>query len=116
MAAWLHPLGTSANSVLETTFLVANLAVITSFLVFVAYSKHLHIFLAPVNVAASRRPRALGGLDKTPSMDMDEVTEDTVFGVGHVGEFTWKQMLDFATCTSAAGASPRARPGRPASP
>ncbi len=32
-------------------------------------------------------------------MDMENVTEDTVFGVGHVGEFTWKQMLDFATCT-----------------
>jgi Fe-S oxidoreductase len=99
VASWLAPLGTTANSAIETTFLILNIAVIASFLVFVSYSKHLHIFLAPVNVASSRRPRALGGLDKTPDMDMENVTEDTVFGVGHVGEFTWKQMLDFATCT-----------------
>jgi Fe-S oxidoreductase len=32
-------------------------------------------------------------------MDMENVTEDTVFGVGEVGHFSWKQMLDFATCT-----------------
>ena len=99
VGTWLRPLGTGTCSVIETTFLLLNIAVIMTFLVFVAYSKHLHIFMAPINVAASRRPRALGGLDKTPDMDMENVTEDTVFGVGHVGEFTWKQMLDFATCT-----------------
>ena len=55
--------------------------------------------LAPINVAFSRRPRALGALDKTPDMDMENVDEDTVFGVGEVGHFSWKQMLDFATCT-----------------
>ena len=116
---WLHPLGAGTASDLETTFLVLNIAVIMTFLVFVAYSKHLHIFLAPVNVAASRRPRALGGLDKTPDMDMENVTEDTVFGVGHVGEFTWKQMLDFATCTECGrcqSACPAWATGKPLSP
>ncbi len=99
VAKVLHPLGTGVNSVLETVFLIANVAVIAGFMVFVSYSKHLHIFLAPVNVGTSRRPRALGGLDKTPDMDMENVTEDTVFGVGKIEDFTWKQMLDFATCT-----------------
>jgi len=99
VAIWLHPLGTGVNSVLEAVFLIANVAVITGFLVFVSYSKHLHIFLAPINVGVSRRPRALGGLDKTPDMDMEHVTEDTVFGAGKIEDFTWKQMLDFATCT-----------------
>ena len=99
VAKLLHPLGTGVNSVLETVFLLANVAVIAGFLVFVSYSKHLHIFLAPINVGTSRRPRALGGLDKTPDMDMENVTEDTVFGVGKIEDFTWKQMLDFATCT-----------------
>ena len=55
--------------------------------------------MAPINVAFSRRPRALGALDNTPDMDMENVDEDTVFGVGQIGHFTWKQMLDFATCT-----------------
>jgi Fe-S oxidoreductase len=99
VAKILAPLGTGVNSVIETVALIANIAVITGFLVFVSYSKHLHIFLAPINVGTSRRPRALGGLDKTPDMDMENVTEDTVFGVGKIEDFTWKQMLDFATCT-----------------
>ena len=99
VAKWLAPLGTGVNSVLETTFLVLNIAVIAGFMVFISYSKHLHIFMAPINVAFSRRPRALGALNKTPDMDMENIDEDTVFGVGEVGHFSWKQMLDFATCT-----------------
>jgi Fe-S oxidoreductase len=119
VASWLAPLGTSANSAIETTFLLLNIAVIASFLVFVSYSKHLHIFIAPINVASSRRPRALGALDKTPDMDMEHVSEDTVFGVGHVGEFTWKQMLDFATCTECGRCQsqcPAWNTGKPLSP
>jgi Fe-S oxidoreductase len=95
----LHPLGSGVNSVLATVFLILNIAVISGFIVFIAYSKHLHIFIAPINVAFSRRPRALGALGSTPDMDMENVSEDTVFGVGEIGQFTWKQMLDFATCT-----------------
>jgi Fe-S oxidoreductase len=119
VASWLHPLGTGANSVLEAVFLLANVAVIAGFLVFVSYSKHLHIFLAPVNVAFSRRPRALGALDKTPDMDMENVTEDTVFGAGKIEDFTWKQMLDFATCTECGrcqSVCPAWTTGKPLSP
>jgi Fe-S oxidoreductase len=119
VATWLRPLGTGVNSVLEVVFLLANVGVISGFLVFVSYSKHLHIFLAPINVGASRRPRALGGLDKTPNMDMEHVTEDTVFGVGHVDDFTWKQMLDFATCTECGrcqSVCPAWTTGKPLSP
>jgi Fe-S oxidoreductase len=99
VASWLHPLGSGVNAVLATVFLILNIAIISGFIVFIAYSKHLHIFIAPINVAFSRRPRALGALGNTPDMDMENVDEDTVFGVGEVGHFTWKQMLDFATCT-----------------
>jgi Fe-S oxidoreductase len=119
VASWLAPLGQGVNSFLESLFLILNVAVIAGFLVFVSYSKHLHIFLAPINVAASRRPRALGGLDKTPNMDMDVVTEDTVFGVGKVEDFTWKQMLDFATCTECGrcqSVCPAWTTGKPLSP
>ncbi|MDE3044249.1 MAG: (Fe-S)-binding protein [Acidobacteriota bacterium] len=119
VAAMLAPLGVGVNSVLEVVFLLANVAVIAGFMVFVSYSKHLHIFLAPINVGLSRRPRALGGLDKTPNMNMDEVTEDTVFGVGKVDDFTWKQMLDFATCTECGrcqSVCPAWTTGKPLSP
>jgi Fe-S oxidoreductase len=99
LANLLAPLGSGVNSVLATVFLILNVAIISGFIVFVSYSKHLHIFIAPINVAFSRRPRALGALYSTPDMDMENVDEDTVFGVGEIGHFTWKQMLDFATCT-----------------
>ncbi len=119
VASWLHPLGAGVNSVLEAVFVLANVGVIAGFLVFVSYSKHLHIFLAPVNIAFSRRPRALGGLDKTPDMDMENVTEDTVFGVGKMEDFTWKQMLDFSTCTECGrcqSVCPAWTTGKPLSP
>jgi Fe-S oxidoreductase len=78
---------------------ILNIAVVMSFLVFLSYSKHLHIFLAPITVATSRRPRALGPLYNTPDMDMENVSEDTVFGAGHIEDLSWKQLLDTLTCT-----------------
>ncbi len=119
VADWLAPLGVHTNAILEAVFILLNIGVITGFLVFVSYSKHLHIFLAPLNVAFSRRPRALGGLDKTPGMDMENVTEDTVFGVGKIEDFTWKQMLDFSTCTECGrcqSVCPAWNTGKPLSP
>ena len=95
----LRPLGLSANQTLETVFLDLNVIVIVSFLVFVVYSKHLHIFMAPLNVAFSRQPTRLGALDKTPEIDIETMDEDTIFGAGKIEHFTWKQLLDLVTCT-----------------
>jgi Fe-S oxidoreductase len=121
VASWLHPLGTGVNSVIETVALLANIAIITSFLVFVAYSKHLHIFLAPINVATSRRPRALGALATTPDMTMEDVGEEdeVVFGAGRVEDLSWKQLLDLATCTECGRCQsqcPAWNTGKPLSP
>jgi Fe-S oxidoreductase len=91
------PHGTALN--LETVFVDLNIAVIMGFAVFLVYSKHLHIVMAPFNVAFSRRPRALGPLGTTPEIDPETMTEDTIFGAGRIEHFTWKQMLDFVTCT-----------------
>ncbi len=101
---WLAPLGYGVNSVLEVVFLLAQLAVVLVFLVIVVYSKHLHIFLAPVNVLFSRRPNALGALEPMRSngkvLDFEEADPDTdVFGLGKIEDFTWKGLLDMATCT-----------------
>jgi Fe-S oxidoreductase len=104
VGGWLAPLGTGANSVLETTFILLQLAVVLGFLVFLTYSKHLHIFLAPVNVLFSRRPDALRGLPPMRSngtvLDFEEADPDTdVFGLGKIEDFSWKGLLDMATCT-----------------
>ena len=84
---------------LETVFIILNIAIVMGFLVFLSYSKHLHIVMAPINVATSRRPRALGALYNTPDMDMENISEDTVFGAGHIEDLSWKQLLDTFTCT-----------------
>ena len=55
-------LSPSTLRLLDEGFLLAHLAVVLGFLVLVMYSKHLHIFTAPFNVAFSRRPKALGPL------------------------------------------------------
>jgi Fe-S oxidoreductase len=101
---WLAPLGRTANKALETTFILAQLAVILGFLVFVTYSKHLHIGLAPLNVLFSRRPNGLRALQPMRSggkvLDFEEADPDTdIFGRGKIEDFTWKGMLDMATCT-----------------
>ena len=101
---WLAPLGYGVNSVLEVVFLLAQVAVVLVFLVIVVYSKHLHIFLAPVNVLFSRRPNALGPLEPMRSngkvLDFEEADPDTdVFGLGKIEDFTWKGLLDMGTCT-----------------
>jgi Fe-S oxidoreductase len=68
-----------------------------------------HRFTAWPNIWFKRRADgrpALGGL--LPMMaggkpidfaDIDDLDEDTAFGVGQVEEFTWKGLLDFTTCT-----------------
>jgi Fe-S oxidoreductase len=104
VAHWLAPLGYGVNSVLEVVFLLAQVAVVLAFLVIVVYSKHLHIFLAPVNVLFSRRPNALGALEPMRSngkvLDFEEADPDTdVFGRGKIEDFTWKGLLDMGTCT-----------------
>jgi Fe-S oxidoreductase len=101
---WLHPLGSGVNSVLEVVFLLGQIAVVMAFAVIVVYSKHLHIALAPLNVLFSRRPNALGPLEPMRSngkvLDFEEADPDTdVFGLGKIEDFTWKGLLDMATCT-----------------
>ncbi len=102
----LEPLGTHANEVLEGVGLLIHIGVMLVFLIFVLNSKHLHIFIAPLNVVFGRRPVALGAMK--PMMNegkpldfenLDDMDEDTVMGVGNVEDFSWKGLLDFATCT-----------------
>src|SRR5512135_49728 len=112
-------LSDDANHAIETTFLLLNIAVIMGFLVLVTYSKHLHIFLAPVNVATKREPVALGALGTTPVIDVENMDEDFSIGAGKVEDFSWKAMLDFATCTECGRCQsqcPAWNTGKPLSP
>jgi Fe-S oxidoreductase len=101
---WLSPLSHGANMAIETTFILLQLAVILGFGVFVTYSKHLHIALAPLNVLFSRRPNGMRDLQPMRSngkvLDFEEADPDNdIFGLGKVEDLTWKGMLDLGTCT-----------------
>jgi Fe-S oxidoreductase len=122
----LEPLGADTNEVLETVGVLGQIGVILAFLVLVVYSKHLHIFLAPLNVLTKREPQALGPLlpimvgDKPVDFEnIDELDEDTPFGRGRIEDFTWKGMLDMATCTECGRCQdqcPAWNTGKPLSP
>lgn len=119
VASWIRGLGTTANKAIEVVFLELNIAVIMGFLVFVTYSKHLHIFTAPLNVIFSRRPKGLGALGTTPNMDPEQLSEEDVFGAGQIEHLTWKQNLDLATCTECGRCQeqcPAWNTGKPLSP
>ncbi|MDQ1730097.1 MAG: hypothetical protein QOK10_256 [Pseudonocardiales bacterium] len=121
-------LGSGAyNAGLSTIFLLAQVAVVLSFLIIVTYSKHLHIATAPINVYFKRLPRALGALLPATDdagkpidfMDVENLSEDTIFGKGKIEDFTWKGYLDFATCTECGRCQsqcPAWNTGKPLSP
>jgi Fe-S oxidoreductase len=99
-------------------FVLSHIAVITGFLVLVMYSKHLHIFSAPFNVAFSRRPDGLGPL-ATIKIDPEQMSEEDVFGAGKIEDFKWKQLLDLVTCTECGRCQdqcPAWNTGKPLSP
>jgi Fe-S oxidoreductase len=123
MGALMQPLGATANEWIETIALLVHIAVALIFLVIVLHSKHLHIFLAPINVTFKRLPDGLGQLlpveaDGKP-IDFENPPDDATFGRGKIEDFTWKGMLDFATCTECGRCQsqcPAWNTGKPLSP
>ena len=103
IASLMEPLGTHTLEILEFLGVILHISVILGFLLIVLYSKHLHIGLAPINVAFSRLPNGLGPLLPMYSggkpIDFEDPADDATFGVGRIEDFTWKDTLDFATCT-----------------
>ena len=99
----LEPLGLEANKWIETIFILLSLGAVLATTILVLYSKHLHIFAAPLNVLFSRRPNGLGPLlpmySGTEKIDFEDPADDAIFGRGSIEDFTWKGNLDFATCT-----------------
>ncbi|MGQ0482138.1 MAG: (Fe-S)-binding protein, partial [Pseudonocardia sp.] len=116
-------LSPSTLFILESVGLVLHIGVMLAFLIIVLYSKHLHIFVAPINVSAKRLPKALGPLLPMESggkpIDFEDPGEDDTFGRGKIEDFTWKGMLDFATCTECGRCQsqcPAWNTGKPLSP
>jgi Fe-S oxidoreductase len=115
------------NQGVETFFLLAQMAVVFGFTIIVVHSKHLHIATAPLNVTTKRLPDGLGPLlpvldtegKPIDFADVENLSEDTLFGKGKIEDFSWKGYLDFATCTECGRCQsqcPAWNTGKPLSP
>jgi len=80
---------------LERVAVWAHVLIILSFLVYLPYSKHLHILVAAINVYFGRT-RARGRLEP---IDFEVPEQDVRFGTAQAADMTWKQMLDTMSCT-----------------
>ena len=78
---------------LHATFWYLHLLDFLIFLAYLPISKHSHILTAPINIFF-RRLTPTGVLQPIKNIE-----EQEVFGVGKVEDFSWKQNMDFYTCT-----------------
>src|ERR1700690_3721242 len=90
---------TPAIPYLERVAVWAHVLIILSFLVYLPYSKHLHIMVAAVNVFFGRT-RARGRLEPIEfEPAQGKAHEEVRFGSARVTDMTWKQMVDTMSCT-----------------
>jgi Fe-S oxidoreductase len=111
-----EPLGADSRAlmVFHGIFFWAHLILVFGFLVYLGYSKHLHIITSVPNVAfRSLQPKGrLAPLDLAAE-DVDH------FGVSKLEHFSWKDMLDMYTCTECGRCQthcPAYNTGKPLSP
>jgi Fe-S oxidoreductase len=126
---WWTPVSTSASYLFTWMsegwqrtfmwlFLWLHMALILGFLVYIGYSKHLHIATSAINVyLANTKPR--GTL--TPlRIDLEAAEGDDVhLGAATVTDLTRKELLDLYACTECGrcqGACPAWNTGKPLSP
>ncbi len=96
------PLGADSNVLvgLHGLFFWGHLMLVFGFLVYLGYSKHLHIVSAAPNVIfKSTKPKG-----RLPVLDIEAVMNaeneaDQHFGPVTLEHFSWKDMLDLYTCT-----------------
>ena len=96
-------IGESAATTLHEVFWWSHLAIILIFTVYIPFTKHMHMFAAPVN-AFFRSLEPKGALEL---MDLENTEK---FGAGRVQDFTWKQLLMDMPAQFVVAAQMRVRP------
>ncbi len=71
------------------------LGVIVFFSPYISYSKHIHIFFAPINLFFKSIQRSMWGMTY---VDMDDHSIDPV-GAARLADLGWKQLIDSFACT-----------------
>ena len=122
LASIFRPLGSGSEAliIVHGIFFWAHLTLVFGFLVYLGYSKHLHIITSVPNVFfKNEEPKgALRTLDIEAVMNA-ESDADQHFGAGALEQFSWKDMLDLYTCTECGRCQthcPAYNTGKPLSP
>ncbi len=122
LSSIFRPLGSGSEAliVIHGIFFWAHLTLVFGFLVYLGYSKHLHIITSIPNVIfKNEAPKgALRTLDIDAVMNAENEA-DQHFGVGSLDQFSWKDMLDLYTCTECGRCQthcPAYNTGKPLSP
>jgi heterodisulfide reductase subunit C len=117
VAHLLDPFSITVRRAIDTVFLWWHSLIILAFLVYITYSKHLHIVTSAFNVLfTSERPK---GALKPMNLDLEEMSEEDTFGARVVTDLSWKQLLDGMTCTECGRCQsqcPAWHTGKPLSP
>jgi Fe-S oxidoreductase len=95
LAGPLSSLTPSTLVVMEHLFWWFALGSILVFIPYFARSKHIHLFLAPLNLAFKKdKPGALLPIAK----DFEELEKMEKFGVAKLEDYTWPRLLDAYSC------------------
>lgn len=84
-------IGSESLKALNTGALFVHIITFLGFLNFLPYSKHFHIFTSLFNVY-------FRNLEEEKNIKKIDLEADH-FGISQPKDFTWKEMLDFYTCT-----------------
>ena len=122
LASIFRPLGAGSEAliVLHGIFFWAHMTLVFGFLVYLGYSKHLHIITSVPNVFFKNEgPKgAFRSIDIEAVMNA-ESEADQHFGAGALEHFSWKDTLDLYTCTECGRCQthcPAYNTGKPLSP
>jgi Fe-S oxidoreductase len=113
-------LSTNTLETLNYAFLWAHVSLILGFLVYIPYSKHLHIVTSEPNVFfANTKARGTLRPIKIDLEALGESDEMPVLGAATLEELTWKENLDLYACTECGRCQqvcPAWNTGKPLSP
>ena len=94
-----------------------HLANLLAFTNYVPFSKHSHVFAAPLNIFfMSLEPK---GAIRKMVIDVESEDEDEYFGARNLEDFSWKQLFDGLSCTECGRCNdncPAAISGKPLRP
>lgn len=84
----------SALNIAEHASFWVSIGLILAFLPYFLYSKHIHLFFAPLNFFLKPTRRSIGELSRLDFAD--ESIES--FGVSHLEDLGWEQLMDAYAC------------------